>query len=243
MSVGSRSTRPQSDQTLGTPLVEPEIAEGSGLLDRSEADNNVSEGEEEQGTERPRRQDQGSKRTTSRRLDKLESVLRSASLVAISISVMLAAFQYYQSRVDERKERSVALMNSWRGSEERVAYYRLSEALELRLEASGPLVANVTPAALVQIKYNIGEALIEAWSTGEGGYDGWYGDIDSIFDYFSEVEFCIQAGLCDESLLLSYFGREASDFWEYFQSFAVDRRATYFPDYGASLQSFVERLR
>jgi hypothetical protein len=235
MRKGSPSTRAKKSEEAIDSLPNAEHIEGTQILDP------VASGPEENEEGLPPGGRSAalakSDRPTSR-FERIESVFRMVSLVAITASVMLTAFQFYKVGVDGRKERSVALMSSWQGSDEREAFARISAALEERLESLSEIRGQVTPAAMKELKFLIGEALIEDWATAEN-YDDWAADVDSIFNFYSEVEFCIRAELCDEALLKSYFGDEAVSFWEYFRGFAEDRRESFYPDYGVALEQFV----
>lgn len=229
--------RNKADRKGGSPI-DPAFAEGAGLLDPVER----QDGDTEPTMDPPGRRkgtsasEEAEKRTL---LERAEKVFRIFSLAAISISVALAVYQFREGRIDERKERSVGLMSRWQGSEERRAYTRLSQALEIRLEDTGMVLGQVTPGALSQIKYNIGRSLIKDWSIDDGDYQSWSDDIEMIFNFYGEVEFCIRAELCDIELLTAYFGGEAESFWEYFRSYAEDQRASFYPSYGSALESLI----
>lgn len=174
-------------------------------------------------------------------MDRVESLFRMASLLAITASVVLAVFQFYQNGVASRKEASVALMTRWQGSDERDALARLSADLEKQLETLGVIKGQVTPAAMRALKAKIGQTLIEEWAD-TPDRQGRLADIDALFNFYSEVEFCIRADLCHPPLLTAYFGPEATSFWEYFRSYAETRRDSFYPHYGKELEAFVNSL-
>jgi len=235
---GTRGKRRNKSEGLVDASPDPKHLEGTEILDRPDAvDDNAFE-----DNDAGRRSNAVAKRDRPAMLiERVESVFRMASLLAISASVVLTAFQFYQGRIDEQKERSVDLMNTWQTSRERDAFARLSAALEERLALLPEISGQPTPAAMRALKFRIGELLVQEWSAG-AGYAGWDEDVDSIFNFYSEVEFCIRAGLCDETLLKSYFGDDAISFWEYFRAFAEARRGSFYPDYGAALDAFVKDL-
>lgn len=174
-------------------------------------------------------------------MDRVESLFRMASLLAITASVVLAVFQFYQNGVANRKEASVDLMTRWQGSDERDALARLSADLEQQLETLGVINGQVTPAAMLALKAQIGQTLIEEWKSDPEAQSR-LDDIDALFNFYSEVEFCIRAELCQAPLLHDYFGTEATGFWEYFRPYAVAKQNSFFPHYGKELEAFVNGL-
>ncbi|MEM1148990.1 MAG: hypothetical protein AAGI03_00325 [Pseudomonadota bacterium] len=214
---------------------DPALLEGTEVFEPMTNEQDESTPEDQTGRRRPAT----AKSTgTGTRLERIESMFRIVSLVAISVSVVLTAFQFYQGRIDDRRARSVELMNRWQGSEESVAFARLSTALQTRLDSLDTIKGQVTPGAMRAIKYRIGDALVLEWSNGQGP-PGWEEDLDLLFTFYSEVQFCIRAELCDAPLLEAYFGNDAIDFWEYFQPYAELRRNSYYPNYGRALDDFV----
>lgn len=231
---------PHSDRKRkADPSVDPVHAEGADLLNPQEP----REAGEEDALATPGRRrvaTGGDTDAPPTLLERLESVFRMASLVAISASVVLATFQFYQGRIDRQKERSVELMNTWQNSGERKAYARLRGALEKRLVAMESMQASA--GAVSALKTEIGAIAIKGWAEKPDSYPMWSEDIDSVFTFYGEVEFCIRAGLCDEPLLTAYFGREARSFWEYFKAYAEQRQASHYPGYGQPLEELVEIL-
>lgn len=217
---------PDAKDVEATELLDPSTAEED---DEGIGDNNAG---------RRRATEAKSERGTSR-LETVERVFRIASLLAISASSVLAAYQFYQGRIDDQKENSVALMSSWQDSEEREAFARLSEKLQERLASLPDLPGQVTPAAMRAVKFRIGDALVDDWTNGVG-YEDWEDDVDSLFNFYSEVEFCIRAELCYAPLLKSYFGEDVVSFWEYFRPYAEDRRLSYYPKYGLAVDQLVD---
>lgn len=217
---------------------DPALLEGTEVFEPTTTEQDESTPEDQTGRRRPAT----AKPTgTGTRLERVESIFRIVSLVAISTSVVLAAIQFYQGRVDDRRARSVELINRWQSSEESVAFARLSTALQMRLASLETIEGQVTPGAMRAIKHRIGDALVLEWSTSQGP-PGWEEDLDSLFTFYSEVHFCIRAELCDAPLLEAYFGNDAVDFWEYFQPYAELRRNSYYPNYGRALDDFVAAI-
>ncbi len=174
------------------------------------------------------------------RLQRIESVFRIGSLAAISASAVLAAFQFYQERLDTRKERSTDLMSVWQSGDARDAYARLRGAVEIALTEQGPIPANIPITAFDDIKYNIGQTLITNWQGGaDGEFARWSNDVDKVYEFYTEVEFCIRAELCEETLLKAYFAEEVASFWDYFEYFADFQREGLYPNYGASVEKLV----
>lgn len=174
------------------------------------------------------------------RLQRVESVFRIGSLAAISASAVLAAFQFYQERLDTRKERSSDLMLMWQTGDARDAYARLRGAVEIALTEQGPIPANIPMTAFDDIKYNIGQTLIVNWQSGvDSEFAKWSNDVDMVNEFYTEVEFCIRAELCDETLLKAYFAEEVASFWDYFKYFADFQREGLYPNYGASVEKLV----
>ena len=78
---------------------------------------------------------------------------------------MLAAFQYYQGRIDDRKAESIALINQWQRSDAREAYAQLNAGLEQRLDAAGQITANLDPVHVPEFKFKLGRTVIPTRSS------------------------------------------------------------------------------
>lgn len=186
----------------------------------------------------------GKKSEKLTRWEQIESLLRMASLIAISISVVLTALQYYENRLDGKKERSMEFMTEWQKSEERDAYARLGRALEVFIQAAGPIPDNIEPAALDAIKNKIGGDLIRSWRRSQTSvYDERSQDIESIFDFYSDIEFCIRANLCDKALLEDYFAAEVESFWLYFRAYAEKQRGEFYPSFGEPVEALIKEFK
>ncbi|MEM6658372.1 MAG: hypothetical protein AAF625_09810 [Pseudomonadota bacterium] len=172
--------------------------------------------------------------------ERVESSLRMASLVAISLSVVLAAWQYYEKRLDEKKERSTRLMQEWQTSDERRNYEWLGQELEKVLAAGRSVSESAQEDEIEKLKSEIGDHVINTWRFGEtADFDKGTAAIDSLFVFYSEVEFCIRAQLCDEILLQDYFATEVINFWQYFRTYAEDQRGQFYPNYGKPTENLV----
>jgi hypothetical protein len=218
----------------------------AGAFEATELLETTAEADEEEAPDtryRRRSPPKPDREASSSWLERIESVFRIASLLAISGSAMLAAFQFYQGRIDDRKEGSVDLINRWQSSDAREAYAQLNSALEARLGQTGPITANASLGNAAELNSSLGRIVLQEWSGGEDAPEDWARDVDTVFNFYSEVEFCIRSDLCDAPLLTSYFGDEAISFWEYFQWYAEQKRKTFYPDYGMALENLVTELR
>jgi hypothetical protein len=215
-----------------------EAVEATGLLDASEDSDENSEGVEAPLGGRSVAVKPGG--DTPKRLQSLESVFRIVSLAAISASAVIAAYQFYLERVDAKREQSRNLMLSWQSADARESYALLRGELEEALEDQGPIPANIPETAFDDIKYNIGRTIVENWRSGpEDEYVTWSQHVNKVYEFYTEVEFCIQAKLCVEDLLKAYFAEEVVSFWDYFEYFAESQREALYPNYGCSVESLV----
>lgn len=172
-------------------------------------------------------------------LDKIEKVTRIAAAVAVAGSALLATWQYYESGTTERRERSIRFLDTWQKGEERLAYSRLSRAVA-SVVSQNPLPAEMEGESLRLAQLGLGSMTLGQLADDTISYDGtWHEDVDLVVQFYSEMEYCITAKLCDVALLDSYFESSADGFWSYFQTFAEERRAQFFPQYGLAVENLI----
>lgn len=206
---------------------------------RGQAPSNEDIQTEKDGASEKRSANEGGKAPAAANLwQDVESAFRVLSLIAIAISAMVSALNFYQGYLDKKKERSVALMSAWQSSGERDTYARLGEALIPVIRSAGPIPSNLPQQARHLARRQIGVKLIEELEAGDKAvFEEVASQIDKIFLFFSEVEFCLRANLCDENLLKEYFKADVIVFWDYFQAYATGKRAGLYPTYGEAVET------
>ena len=169
-----------------------------------------------------------------------ESTLRMVSILAVTVSAATASWQYLESRLEKKREKSVDFIQSWQDAEERDAYARLQKAVEPLVEKMGPVDQNASPEDALNKKLGAG-----CWLVTVGTYDAnqvyetWEADVDSLVQFYSQIDFCVEAELCEPKILTQYFEREVVTFWEYFRPYAMYRRDNFYPDYGDAIDGLV----
>lgn len=174
------------------------------------------------------------------RWERAESTFRMLSLIAIAVSAAVSALNFYQGYLDTKKERAIALMSQWQSSGARDTYASLGDVLAPAITDVGPIPSDLPEQAKQLVRKRIGADLLEALKSGNlDDQEGIATQIDTVVVFFSEIEFCLRAKLCDEALLKDYFGTEVTVFWDYFQTYAFEQRAGLYPTYGKAVEQLV----
>jgi hypothetical protein len=175
--------------------------------------------------------------------DRREQIVRILAAIAVSFSAILAAWQFWESKLDEKRERSLAILNQWQAGPEREAYRRLAEAVTTTIGETGPLPSGLAPEAYSLAVNGLGNMTMDRLASGGVGYDGdWRVDVDALVDFYSTMEFCMNAGLCDDAILRTYFAPSVTSFWGYFAPFAETKRRQHYPQYGVEIDKLIERF-
>lgn len=173
--------------------------------------------------------------------ERVESAFRLVSLIAIAASAVVSALNFYQGYLDTKKDRSIALMSDWQSTGVRDSYAGLGDVVVPAIEEVGIISASLPDKARQLARIQIGKNLFEELEAGdEDIFASVSAQIEEVIVFFSEVEFCVRANLCDIALLKDYFGTEVVLFWDYFQTYAQEQRADFYPTYGIAVESLAE---
>jgi len=176
--------------------------------------------------------------------DRVERILRLISILGVTASALLAAWQYVESQSREKRNHSLGYIVRWQEGDEIDAFARLQRTLEPMVKAAGAAPAGGETVLRLH-KARIGQQLaIEVASRSQPGNPSELArDIDIIVDFYSRLEFCITARICDDTLLRSYFAADLAAFWDYLAPYAQYRRKNHYPRYAEAIESLNARFR
>ncbi len=176
--------------------------------------------------------------------ERIESTFRLLSLLAIAGSAGVSALNYYQGFLDTKKDRSLELMSDWHETGARETYAELGNVLAPAIDGAGEVPADLPERARQLARKQIGANLLESLKAGdEETFKEVQAQIDTVVVFFSEIEFCLRAELCNAPLLEDYFSNEVTLFWDYFQAYALDQRAGLYPTYGNAVEALAINFR
>lgn len=180
---------------------------------------------------------------TKSRGGSLEKTVRMIAAISVAVSAVVATWQFFENANNAKRERSVGFLEQWQSKGYRDAYARLSASVESVIATQPPLPSNIDQATLYMARNGLGDLTVRWLRSEQISYEGnWEKDLDSLFDFYSEVEFCLSAKLCNAEILQDYFSLNVRDFWSYFLSYSQGRREQYYPEYGLRVEALVERF-
>lgn len=182
-------------------------------------------------------------RTRQPLFDRIERVLRLVSIICITLSAVLAAWQYVAAQNKEARAQSLVYIGQWQTGSEKDAFAALQRKLEPLVAAAPPLPRSAGADELRALKAQIGTMLMLDLLQNPQTTDLTVQEIDLLVDFYSQIQFCIEARICDRALLVAYFGEDVSAFWDYLAPLAEYRRAQHYPHYARALESLALSLR
>lgn len=175
-------------------------------------------------------------------LSKVERAIRIVSVIVVTAAACLAVWQYFESNRNKRLARSWDIMSEWKDSQERAAYARLGSAIKVYIADNvGALPSGLTDDQVRGAKNNIGQRMVASWEANPASYPGdWEADLREVIDFYNEIEFCVASHFCDAPLLAAYFSAEIRGVWDYFEPYALDQRATFFPQFAVATERLLK---
>lgn len=173
------------------------------------------------------------------RLERIERIFRIAGFMGVTASALLASWQYVESQAKEARAQSLGYIVQWQTGLEKEAFLRIRQRLHDLTEVSGVVASSNSPEDLRLAQTAIGhriveEALNERDQAKPHSLDR---DIETLVDFYSQLEFCIRADICESDILKEYFSTDVNDFWSYIQPYAHHRRVNLYPTFGNAVAS------
>lgn len=173
------------------------------------------------------------------RLERIERFFRIAGFMGVTVSAMLASWQYLESQAKEARAQSLGYIVQWQTGPEKEAFLRIRQRLHDLTETNDVVANSDSPEDMRQAQITIGHFLIEA-ALNERNQVQPYSldrDIETLVDFYSQLEFCIRADICESDILKEYFSNDVNSFWSYMQPYARHRRANLYPTFGNAVAS------
>lgn len=204
----------------------------------------------------------GAQQRSDRFWKKAERATRVAAGFAGALAALIAALQYMQAYDIQRSERSLDFVKEWQSRELDDDFAVVQVFVEERLS---PIKASLDvlepPAQKIAVKNLARKWLLEnrkrlSEQAGAGASVQLAGmaapgqqpsleiedSVDNLVQFFSQMQICIKASICDEDVLRQFFSSEVSSFWSYFSAYAVLRQEAGYNDYGAAVDQLVAKF-
>lgn len=200
--------------------------------------------DEAEGGGRPRRPppDDRPARDGGSLWDVLDKSARFFGSLGVAAAALIAAAEYVNSNSDKRSERSLEIVRSWQKDGVDQQYNKVRDFVAERFQPMRPVIAALpNDAARAAAFPNLGQTWLEQ-ARAELDPQGIEDSVDKLILFFSQMEVCITAGLCDTRVLRLYFHAEVSSFWQYFSLYADDRQQEGYDDYGSQVERLLTRF-
>ena len=172
---------------------------------------------------------------------KFEQVTKILASLGVTAAAVITALQYIYANEGIRSERSLQFVQQWQTQELDKNFVEVQVFVEDRLKTVGSDLSKLEGPALKQALKNLGRAwLVE--NRNSAVPDDIEVHLDKLTLFFSQIEICVAADLCDASVVKSYFYSEVDSFWNYFSAYAELRRDAGYQEYGASVDGLVKRF-
>lgn len=173
------------------------------------------------------------------RLERIERVFRIAGFMGVTASAILASWQYVESQAKEARAQSLGYIVQWQTGPEKEAFLRVRQRLHDLTDTSNVVATSSQPEDVRRAQSQIGHGLIGMVQS-ERNLDlphNLENDIETLVDFYSQLEFCIRANICESNILSDYFATDVNDFWAYTEPYAMYRRQNLYPTFGEAVQS------
>lgn len=174
--------------------------------------------------------------------DRVERILRLVSIICITLSAVLAAWQYVAAQDKETRAQSLVYIGQWQSGTEKDAFAALQRALEPLVASAPALPLSASDDELRQFKGQIGMMLMVDLLQDREATGLTLQEIDRLVDFYSQIQFCIEARICNRALLIEYFGTDIRAFWDYLAPFAEYRRGQHYPHYARAVEALATTL-
>lgn len=173
------------------------------------------------------------------RLERVERIFRIAGFMGVTASAILASWQYVESQAKEARAQSLGYIVQWQTGPEKEAFLRIRQRLHDLTEMSGVVASSNSPEDLRLAQTTIGHMIIEVALNERDQVQphSLDRDIETLVDFYSQLEFCIRADICESDILREYFSTDVNDFWSYIQPYAHHRRINLYPTFGNAVAS------
>jgi hypothetical protein len=173
----------------------------------------------------------------------VEQTARIAASIGVAGAAIVGVFEYMSANEDVRRERALTIVQDWQEDGQIDRYTRLQSFVEAKLETTDALPADMPPELLARAYQNLGyNWMVDLRGAETASAASIENDVDRLTLFFSQMETCISADLCNAEVLRAYFGSEARSFWQYFQGYAQLRRENNYPAYGAPVTALISRF-
>ncbi len=170
---------------------------------------------------------------------KVERIVRLLASLGVLAVAAMAFLEYRNSNADLKRNRSLVMVSEWNDKGFTEKFRRVATFVESKRK-NGELVPKDLPENMqFEGKKNLGKKWAqEIRSRADFANKRLDDDIDTITLFFSRMEICAAAQLCDREVLKAYFQTEVISFWAYFRGYAKQRQIDGYSAYG----SLVDRL-
>lgn len=172
---------------------------------------------------------------------RLERLLKAAGSLGVALAAGIAVMQYIAANHEQRSERSLDLVKAWQEQELDKDFEAVRVFVEPRHSASGGSIAAFSGEMLAAARVNLARTWLLQNRASETPV-AIEPSLDNLTLFFSQMEVCIRANLCDETVLRLYFASEVLSFWAYFEAYALLRREANYEAYGESVDALVARF-
>lgn len=188
----------------------------------------------------------------STRAQNILECIKIIASIGTFIAAIVACIQYVDSFQELRTERSLKFVNSWKSENISDSYSLTRLFVQDMIDRDGYPDPSLTKEQMSRALSNLGARWTAELIRGDNDRVLREGvqpkelikHIDTVVLFFEEMEVCIESELCDDEVLLKFFGGRVQTFWVYFKGYARLRRSTYYPQFGSKVDSLeLRRLK
>lgn len=216
----------------------------SGNLKSTAAIMHETEAQEDSETLDSIEEDRGKPVHKESRLERIERVFRIAGFMGVTASAMLASWQYVESQAKEARAQSLGYIVQWQTGPQKEAFLRIRQRLHDLAETRQFTAQSGSAEHMRAAQIMIGHRIVQI-AQSERNLDQPYNldrDIETLVDFYSQLEFCIRANICEADLLRDYFSSDVNDFWSYMEPYAMYRRDNLYPKFGEAVASLNDQF-
>ena len=162
---------------------------------------------------------------------------------AIILGAIFSIYQYMANAEERRMTRTFELLAEWEKPEYQESQVALRQRLtELNAQYASLLPANPSPTELGVYMDRIGLAAMSD-KGGSMPLPEFKVHFDRIVSFLNRVATCVQGGQCSESVTNDYFRDFAVSFWNYFEKYTRQMRASGSTTFSMPMEEFVTGKR
>lgn len=170
-----------------------------------------------------------------------ERLTRILASLGVAAAAIITALQYVGANDGVRSERSFEIVKLWQEEELDQDFTAVQVFVEERVNTVGSGLQRLKGAARKHAMNNLGNTWLVQNRASPTPVEI-EPHLDRLTLFFSQIEICIEARLCDSDVLQRYFFSEVDSFWSYFSAYAELRRDAGYPQYGVSVDKLVQRF-